>query len=128
MDPEGVDTTLTLQASGDSTHFTLTDAGELRFTPPPDYDSPSDSGSDNVYDITIQGSDASLSGLLEVAVTVTDVNEAPFFSDGSVAYSYAENATTVVGLFSALDDDDDTVTLTLAGTDAADFSLAANGK
>ena len=90
---------------------------------------PTDSGTDNVYEITIQGSDETLSGQLEVEVTVSDVNEAPFFTDGSVAYSYAENATTVVGLFGAQDDDpDDTVTLTLAGTDATAFSLAANGE
>ena len=128
-DPEGVDTTLTLQSSGDAADFTLTDAGELRFTPPPDFDAPSDGDTDNVYNITIQGSDETLSGLLEVEVTVSDVNEAPFFTDGSVAYSYAENTTTVVGLFGAQDDDSgDTVALSLAGPDAADFSLASNGE
>ncbi|MCY4571438.1 MAG: Ig-like domain-containing protein, partial [Gemmatimonadetes bacterium] len=129
VDPEGADTTITLSVTGDGADFTLTDAGELRFTPPADFDSPSDSGTDNVYEITIQGSDETLSGQLEVEVTVSDVNEAPFFTDGSVAYSYAENATTVVGLFGALDDDPgDTVTLTLTGTDAAEFSLASDGE
>ncbi len=131
VDPDEGDTTTTIAlAGGDAARFTLTDEGELRFTPPPDFDSPSDSGKDNVYNITIEGSDETLTGLpLVVAVTVTDVNEAPVFTHGSVAYSYAENATTVVGLFAASDEDSgDTVMLSLAGTDAADFSLAANGE
>ncbi len=73
VDPEGADTTITLSVTGDGADFTLTDAGELRFTPPADFDSPSDLDDDNVYEITIQGSDETLSEQFEVEVTVTDV-------------------------------------------------------
>ena len=61
----------------------LNNPGKLRFSPPPDYENPTDSDKDNVYTVTIRASRgewphrASSSATLEVTVTVTDVNEAP---------------------------------------------------
>ena len=42
-DPEGEDVDLSL-GGADAGDFSLGDDGELRFSPPPDYDSPADAG------------------------------------------------------------------------------------
>ena len=49
--------------------------GALTFSSPPDYESPSDSGTDNVYQVTINASDGTNNGILDV--TVSDVNDGP---------------------------------------------------
>ena len=63
-------------ASGDDqTLFEITSGGELSFNSPPDFESPADSGSDNVYEVTVQVSDGSLTDSQALAVTVTDAFE-----------------------------------------------------
>ena len=63
-------------ASGDDqTLFEITSGAELSFNSPPDFESPADSGSDNVYEVTVQVSDGSLTDSQALAVTVTDAFE-----------------------------------------------------
>ncbi len=58
----------------DKSAFSLSQAGELTFKTPPDYESPADSSGDNLYQVTIHASKGSSTGaLLDVAVNVTDV-------------------------------------------------------
>ncbi len=70
-----------------------------------------------------QGGSASIS----VTINVTDVNEAPEFTDGSsTTRSIAENAPTGTSIGSAVaatDPETDTLTWTLGGTDASTFSI-----
>ena len=61
-------------AGTDASAFSIT-GGRLRFTAAPDHESPSDSGTNNVYDVTVQVTDGTTPETLAVAVTVTDVNE-----------------------------------------------------
>ena len=68
---DGVTWSLT---GADASAFTIT-GGFLRFTAAPDHESPLDSGTDNVYDLTVQASDGTTAETQAVAVTVTDVNE-----------------------------------------------------
>ena len=61
----------------DAAEFMVTD-GMLSFTTPPDYENPSDMGEDNTYMVTVvatSASDAMVSDILEVTVTVTNVDE-----------------------------------------------------
>ncbi|MEQ9407984.1 MAG: cadherin domain-containing protein [Fuerstiella sp.] len=72
--------TLTYSIAGgaDAASFTI-DAvtGLLRFVTAPDYETPTDVGTDNVYNVTVQVSDGTLSDTQAIAVTVTDGNTAP---------------------------------------------------
>ena len=50
----------------------------MSFLAAPDYESPTDAGANNVYDVTVQVSDgAGGTDTQAIAVTVTNVNEAP---------------------------------------------------
>ena len=63
----------------DSDDFTITnnDAGYgiLNFASTPDYENPTDSDTNNVYNVTVNASDGTHSATHDVRVTVTDVNE-----------------------------------------------------
>ena len=61
----------------DGRHFKVSSGGVLEFLSPPDYESPQDSGRDNVYNITLQAFDGHNTGRLPVTVTVTNVEESP---------------------------------------------------
>ena len=73
--------TITWSLSGDdSGDFSVSSAGVLSFSTSPDYESPADSDTDNVYQVTIKASDGTSTGTLDVTVTVTDANEAPMLN------------------------------------------------
>ena len=73
--------TITWSLSGDdSGDFSISSAGVLSFSTSPDYESPADSDTDNVYQVTIKASDGTSTGTLDVTVTVTDANEAPMLN------------------------------------------------
>ncbi len=79
------------------------------------------------YTVTVTVSDGTTIDRITVTITVTDVNEAPVFADGSsITLSIAENTATgsnIGSTLSATDPDDDTLTWTLGGADAASFSI-----
>ena len=117
----------------DRDDFTIGETGVLAFANPPDYESPTDSDRDNVYEVTVVArDDASNSGTLDVVVTVTDQNEGPEIS-GQQSLSFTENQATdrVLASYSATDPEDPTGTITrwsLTGTDAGDFAIDENGQ
>ena len=78
-------TTLTYAIAGgsDAAQFTLSSAGVLTFTSAPNFEAPTDSNGDNIYNVTVQVSDGYLSVTQAIAVTVTNVNEAPSFASGT---------------------------------------------
>ncbi len=85
-DPEAPPQTLTYSIVGgaDSTKFSINGStGDLTFVSPPDYESPTDAGTDNTYSVTMQVSDGA-GGIdaQDVSVTVTDVNETPSANPG----------------------------------------------
>ena len=130
-DPEGG--TVTWAAGGtDGRAFTITTdssgRGSLSFANPPDYESPTDSGGDNVYEVTVQASDDSApanTDSLEVVVTVTDHNEGeePTISTRRPPATYRENGTSAVYTFRASDPQRDTIRWTLEGADSGDFTI-----
>ena len=74
-DPERSSIEWSLSGTDDD-DFTIDETGVLSFASPPDYESPTDSGTDNVYEVTVVArDDASNSGTLEVTVTVINVTD-----------------------------------------------------
>jgi VCBS repeat-containing protein len=102
--------TLAYSISGgaDASKFTIDNStGALRFVTAPNYEAPTDSGANNVYDVAVQVSDSN--GGIDtqaIAVTVSNVNEAPTDLTLS-ANTVAENAAngTVVGTVTGTDVD-----------------------
>ena len=126
-DPEQA--ALTYSASGaDASLFTLDPtSGDLSFNSPPNYEQPSDADADNTYQLSITATDDANQATQDVAITVTDVNEAPSFTAASVALGTAENNTSFIYTVAAAIDPDQNQQLTyqLSGTDAAAFNLDA---
>ena len=63
--------------SGDDAGAFFIDGGSLTFRGPPDYEAPADANRDNVYMVTVEASDGAHTSALEVAVTVSDLDESP---------------------------------------------------
>ena len=131
-DPEGA--TVTWTAGGtDGRYFAIDEQGRFSFREdsPPDFDDPDDAGRDNVYNVTVQASDdASNSATLDVTVTVTDHNESvePTISTRRPPTTYRENGTAAVYTFRASDPQSGTtITWSLTGTDAGDFTITTDG-
>ncbi|MBR7801818.1 Ig-like domain-containing protein, partial [Undibacterium fentianense] len=72
-------TTLTYSIAGtDASFFDINSSdGTLTFKNAPDFESPADKGKDNVYDITVTVSDGTLTDNQDIAITVTNANDAP---------------------------------------------------
>ena len=125
--------TTTWDVSGtDATAFTITmDSGVLSFNDPPDFENPTDSGSGNTYEVTVEASDGTNTGTFAVTVTVTAVNERPNFTDASkVTLAYetryyevaSENARIILEV-NGTDPETDAITWSLGGADKDDFLL-----
>ena len=126
-DPEQA--TLTYSTNGtDAELFTISSSGELSFKNPPDFETPGDSGADNVYELSIAATDGANSANQALSITVTNVNEAPSFTSTSVNLSTDENAASFTHTVEAATDPDSGQTLTyqLSGDDAADFNFNTN--
>ena len=125
-DPDGDDVTWSI-AGTDAARFSINEDGELSFRSSPDYEAPNDANTDNVYEVTIRASDGDLMSTLDVEVTVTDANESGNIT-GPASVEYPENGTTTVATYSITDPDGDDVTWSIAGTDAARFSINEGGE
>ena len=122
-DPE--DDTLTWDLDGDQKgYFSLSGTGasrSLSFKESPDHEER------ETYAVSVTVSDpGGLQDLVEVAVTVTDVNEPPTITSGPTSPSVPEEAGKKVGTYTASDPDaGDELTWSLAGDDASHFERKA---
>ena len=128
-DPEG--TAITWSLSGvDSGPFSISSAGALTFNTPPDYEDPADADTNNIYLLTVEASDGTVTGALEVTVTVTDeieTSELPSTETGGWIVEENTVAETNIGSpVVVMDDADDTLTYALGGPDAASFGIIAS--
>ncbi len=129
-DPEGEAVTW-VPGGTDGSAFTIDERGALSFTNQPDFESPTDSGGDNVYEVTIQASDGRNRDTLDVTVTVTDHNDGvePTISTRRPPATYRENDTRAVYTFRASDPQRGaTITWKLEGTDREDFTLDTDSR
>ena len=80
--------TLTYSIAGgaDAAQFTIdSSTGALSFVTAPNFESPTDAGGNNVYDVTVQVSDGSGAvGTQAISVSVTNVNEGPRGADATI--------------------------------------------
>ena len=132
-DPDA-NSVLTWDLHGDDAgDFTITKNaqghGDLKFRNVPNFEMPVDDDTDNAYDVIVRVRDAGgLSTTIMVQVTVTDVNETPVVSgDNSPEFAEIEYDATspvlTVGNYTATDDEGDSVTWAVTGTDAGRFSI-----
>ena len=124
--------TITINSSGDHLRVTLVTSdsttARIRFTAIPNFESPLDSGGNNVYDLSVRATDtAGNAANQSITITVTNVNEAPEISIATSAathtISQAENITSVLTYTGSDVDAGTTLTWSISGTDAADFSM-----
>ena len=130
---DGVDlNTITWTIGGaDSGHFAIDrTSGMLSFGIEPDFENPVDSGFDNNYEIVVQADDGrGGAGFLTVFVAVTNVNETPEITGGSSTPSFAEiewhadSADLTVQTYVARDEETETISWSVTGADAGDFSI-----
>ena len=124
-DADGDDLTYRLSGT-DAALFTINAAtGVVSFMEAPDFENAGDADGDNVYNITVTASDDTNESDHDVAITVTNENDNdPIFISGNSA-GVAENqrVDSVVYTAMATDADDDLLTYSLSGTDAALFTI-----
>ena len=125
-DPDSGDTlTYTLGGSDASSFDIEGTSGQLRIRAALDYETRAS------YSVTVTVSDGSLSDEITVTISVTDVpetptNRGPVFTEGSTTRSVAENTAAGVNIgapVAATDADNDSLTYTPSGLDAASFAI-----
>ena len=126
------DTEITWSVEGDDGNNFAIEEGVLTFSAPPDYEGPTDSDGDNVYQVRVVASDGSKEGTLAVTVTVTDVSEGPEIT-GTQSLSFAENTATdrVLATYAATDPEDPDLEITrwsVTGRDGGDFTINEDGE
>ena len=135
-DPDATTGTMSWDLEGnDAGDFTITSTvngtANLFFAASPNFENAADTGTDNVYDVTVRVRDNGsprLQDTLGVAITVEDVNETPAISgDNSPDFAEIEYDATspvlTIGAYTATDDEGDSVTWAVSGTDARHFSI-----
>lgn len=128
-DPEGNPRTYSIFGGADSAKFSIhPTSGALTFNAAPNFESPTDAGANNVYDVIVAASDGQGNvAAMAIAVTVTNANEGPAFTSSS-AISTTEQADGVFHTAVAPDPEGDAVTFTITGgVDQGDLSIASNG-
>ena len=119
----------TISGGADAGKFTINSAtGALSFIAAPNFEAPADAGQNNVYDVIVRASDGWLIDEQAIAVTVTNVNEAPVItSDGggaSAAISLPENITGVTTVTAIDPDAGTTLVYSISGgPDRASFTI-----
>jgi Ca2+-binding RTX toxin-like protein len=131
-DPEVPGQVLTYSITGgaDGALFSIVpQTGVLTFLAAPDFENPTDGGGDNVYDVQVtvtDSGDPNLSDTQDIAISVTDVNEAPIISsDGggdTAAIQVPENHAAVTTV-TATDPEVPGQVLTYSITGGADGAL-----
>ena len=112
-DPDGDTLSYSITGGVDAAKFTINGStGELNFGSAPDFESPTDAGANNVYDVQVTVSDGNGgTDVQDIAVTVTNVNDAPTVdldandSSGSSSGNFATSWTELGGPVSVVDAD-----------------------
>jgi len=129
-DPENAARTYSITGGADAARFAIDPAsGALSFVAAPNFESPSDAGGNNVYDVIVRASDGSLADTQAIAVTVTNVNEAPIITSGGGGDNFAvtlnENVTAVTTVASSDPDNNPRAYSIVGGADSARFAINA---
>ncbi|MBX3325246.1 MAG: DUF4347 domain-containing protein, partial [Nitrospira sp.] len=93
-DANGQTLTYSISGGADASKFTINSStGALSFVSAPNYESPTDSGGNNIYDVIVTVADG-VGGAdsQSIAVTVTNTNDAPVLADTVLSLTVAEDA------------------------------------
>ena len=122
-DQDGDTLTYTLSGTDAAAFGIVSTSGQLQTKAALDYETK------NAYSVTVTASDGTLTDTIDITINVTNVNEAPTFTEGdSTTRTVAENTdsdTDIGSAVAATDADNDTLTYTLGGTDAASFGIVS---
>jgi hypothetical protein len=130
-DSAGVQVSYSIVGGTDAARFTIDATGQLRFAALPNFEAPTDSNGDNVYEVIVRASDGEYSDDQTISVTVTNVNEAPSITsngggnNASITVAENQNAVTTV----TATDPDAAATLTysiVSGADRSRFAINAS--
>ena len=127
--------TLTFDLSGaDGDLFSIDESGRIVFRTAPDFESPQDADSDNIYRFVVSvvdQRDAQAQASVEVTVGDVSENEAPIIvipqGQDRLLASVLENQTTALTV-QVDDDPNDTLTFDLSGADGDLFSIDDSGR
>ena len=125
--------TITWSLDGDDRDdFSIDQSGNLTFASAPDFESPTDAGGNNEYQVTVVATDNGsppLAGRFDVIVFVTPINEPPTVS-GQTSHHVDEGNTTFAAFYLADDPEGRTTTFTwsLSSTDGGDFQISEVGE
>lgn len=117
--------TFSIVGGADASLFSIdSQTGSLSFGAPQNFESPNDSDANNTYEVQIEASDGQGGTAIQtVQVTVTDIDEAPVFSENGYSVSLAENSSAAISV-SAIDPEGSGVTYALnGGPDSALFAV-----
>lgn len=130
-DPETAVFTYSISGGLDASRFIINaTTGILTFVVAPNFEVPADSGSNNIYDVRVRVSDGMLFDEQDIAVTITNVNEAPTVTSNgggaTASVSVSENGTAVTTVTATDQDASTTFTYTISGgLDASLFTINA---
>jgi Ca2+-binding RTX toxin-like protein len=128
MDPEGAGRSYAISGGADSALFSIDPvSGVLSFIAAPDFEKPKDADGDNIYDVVVSVSDGRLRDSQKLAITVTNVNEAPRITSngaGGIASVTVNENTTIVTTVTSDDPEGAALTYSISGgADAALFKI-----
>ncbi len=121
-DPESQTITYSLSGTG-SENFTVDSSGNVTLVAGLDYETASS------YNLTLSASDGVNTTTNTIAISISDVNEAPSLSSSLAASSFAENIATgtTIATASASDPESQTITYTLSGAGSENFAVDSSG-
>ena len=126
-DPDGDAVTWSI-ADTDAARFSISEEGALTFRSSPDYEAPNDANTNNVYEVTVRASDNGLSVHLERGGNRHGYQRIRRHHRPRVRELPRERHHHRRHLRSITDPDGDGVTWSVAGTDAARFSISSSGE
>ena len=118
----------------DAGDFSISPSGVLTFRNAPDFETPTDTGTNNEYIVTVRATDNGTPMLFDehtLTVTVTNINEAPTITSTGTTFtapSFDENGTSDVATYTATDvDANSNLTWSVENNDFGDFNITKNG-
>lgn len=130
VDPESAALTYSISGGADAAKFAIDAAtGALRFVSAPNFEVRTDVGANNVYDVVVRATDGVTSDTQALAITITNVNEAPVITSNgggdTAGVTVSENLTAITTV-SSTDPENTARTYSIAGgVDAASFTINA---
>ncbi len=127
-DPEGDVRSYSIVGGADVALFTIDSVtGVLTFIGAPNFEAPTDAGGNNIYDVIVRASSTGGTDDQAIAVTITNVNEAPVISSNgggaSASISMGENGTAVTTVIASDPEGDVRSYSIVGGADGALFAI-----